>query len=128
MTATITLDTPLDQVDYDNAAGIGEELISTTIAGDEWGEAWDHVIRSGGTVRDLRADLYASFWELDAGEMWARYVGDQTVAEWLALDGPTDEAGIAAVVADGPYRVHDPEAAARVAAKLAEFIASERDS
>ncbi len=54
----ITLDTPLADVSYDDAGSIGEHLISTAIAGDDWGMAWDRVQRAGGTVGDLRNMLY----------------------------------------------------------------------
>ncbi len=56
---TITLDTPLADVAYDDAAdSIGEDLISTAVAGDDWGMAWDRVVRADGTVNDLRNMLY----------------------------------------------------------------------
>ena len=56
----ITLDTPLSNIDWDAASDIGEDLIDTDLVGDEWGWAWDRVIRAGGTVRDLRDELIAA--------------------------------------------------------------------
>jgi hypothetical protein len=54
----ITLDTHLDEIVFDDADSIGDDLISTAVAGDDWGMAWDRVQRAGGTVKDLRDMLY----------------------------------------------------------------------
>lgn len=59
MSNTITLDTPLADIDWDNASDIGEDLIDLERAGgDDWGQEWSQVLRAGGTVRDLRNTLY----------------------------------------------------------------------
>lgn len=65
-TITITLDTPLAEIGryygetgdlerdiHDNLDAIDETLISTRVAGDDW-----HTYEAGGTVRDLRDELY----------------------------------------------------------------------
>ncbi len=94
----ITLDTPLDDIAFDDVgASIGEHLISTAIVGDvdygeRWEAAWDRVMSAGGTVKDLRDDLYGHFWTIDASQAWERYVSSQTVAEWLALGEPATAA------------------------------------
>ncbi len=79
----ITINTPLADIAYDDATGsIGEDLISTAIAGDDWGGAWDRVARTAGTVADLRDELYSAFWDLDPSRAWVRFIGEQTVSEW----------------------------------------------
>lgn len=55
---TITLETLLADVAFDDAGSISEDLISTAVAGEDWGMAWDHILRADGTVRDLRDMLY----------------------------------------------------------------------
>ena len=57
--STITLNTKLADIGYDNADAINDELIDTTIVGDDWGWAWDRVTRHnpGATVEDLRDTL-----------------------------------------------------------------------
>lgn len=54
----ITLETPLSNIPWDEADQIGDDLIDTRIVGDEWGYAWSRIVRSGGTVGDLRDELY----------------------------------------------------------------------
>lgn len=58
MIDTITLDTPLHEINFDDADSIGEDLIETHLVGDDWSWAWERVIRANGTVRDLRTELY----------------------------------------------------------------------
>jgi hypothetical protein len=55
----ITLDTRLADVGAENATDVGDDLIDTSRVGDDWGLAWDRVVRwnSDATVRDLRDEL-----------------------------------------------------------------------
>lgn len=62
---TITLDTRLADIGWDNAHLIAGTLIDERLAGDDWGWAWDRCVRSSedATVRDLRDALYAEYRE-----------------------------------------------------------------
>lgn len=124
----ITINTPLVDIAYDDATGsIGEDLISTAIAGDDWGGAWDRVARAAGTVADLRDELYGAFWDLDPSRAWVRFMGEQTVSEWRADGGATTAAEIAQrYLVNGPFPVRDPAARDHLARLLAQFIETER--
>jgi hypothetical protein len=59
---------------------------------------------------------------LTPGQAWEEYVGSQSVAEWVANDGPTDTDGIEEYLAQTWPRDTDETARPIVARKLADYL------
>jgi hypothetical protein len=59
---------------------------------------------------------------LSPGQAWEQYVGDQSVAEWVANEGPTDTDGLEEYLAQTWPKDTDETARPIVARKLADYL------
>lgn len=99
--------------DEEEAAGLETALEEARAARDEEAErqAWDGQDDAEEVARML-----------SPGQAWEQYVGDQTVAEWVANDGPTDTDGLEDYLAQTWPKDTDETARPIIARKLADYL------
>lgn len=105
----ITLDTRLADIGYDNAGGIGEDLIDTRIAGQDWGMAWSRTLRSNedATVADLRQMMVLDR-ELDTlSYQLHRGAVEELLPKELQRDASPIDPTVWEQAVEGGYTVHD---------------------
>lgn len=107
----------LDELeDEEEAAGLEAALEEARAARDEEAErqAWDGQDDAEEVARML-----------SPGQAWEQYVGDQTVAEWVANDGPTDTDGLEEYLAQTWPRDTTETARPIIARRLADYIVAQ---
>ncbi len=125
-----------------DAADEGRAAIELLKAGD-YGGALDHVKKAASYEREFGDDpawgpavkalkelveLAQSVDEADAlapGQAWAEYVGDQSVSEWLANDGPEDADGIETYLAQSWPKDTTEATRPVIARRMADYIAAQ---